>query len=92
MKLLFKIFLCSMLLLFSCSAVQAAPKSLHHDLQVSLSLSENKISGLDSITLNPGQDSSLLFYLSKKAHVTRVEVNGRLVAFTFDGGRLHVPL
>ncbi len=92
MKLLFKIFLCSMLLLFPCSATRAAPKSLHHDLQVSLSLLEKKISGLDRISLNPGQTSSLLFYLSKKVRVTKVEVNGRSVAFTFNGGRLHVPL
>jgi len=92
MKLLFKIFLCFMLLLFSCPATRAAPKSLYHDLQVSLSLREKKISGLDRISLNPDQASSLLFYLSNKAHVTKVEVNGRSVAFTFEGGRLHVPL
>ncbi len=81
-----------MLLLFSCSAVRAAPKSLHHDLQVSLSLHEKKIYGLDRISLNPNQASSLLFYLSKKVHVTRVEVNGSLVAFSFEEGRLHIPL
>lgn len=81
-----------MLLLFSCSAARAAPKSLYHDLQVSLSLLEKKISGLDTISLNPDQASSLLFYLSKKVQVNRVEVNGRSVAFTFEGGRLHVPL
>jgi aminopeptidase N len=92
MRLFFKIFLCLMLLLFSCSATQAAPKSLHHDLQVSLSLRENKISGLDRISLDPNQTSSLIFYLSKKVHVTKVAVNGRPVAFTFERGRLHVPL
>jgi aminopeptidase N len=81
-----------MLLILSCSATEAAPKSLHHDLQVSLSLHEKKISGLDRISLNPDQASSLLFYLSKKAHVIKVKVNGRSVAFTFEEGRLHVPL
>ena len=81
-----------MLLLFSCSAARAAPNTIHHDLQVSLSLHEKKIYGLDRISLNPNQASSLLFNLSKKVHVTRVEVNGRSVAFTSEEGQLHVPL
>jgi aminopeptidase N len=92
MKLLFKIFICSMLLLFSCPTTRAAPKGLHHDLQVSLSPREKKISALDRISLNPNRASSLLFFLSKKVHVTKVAINRRPVAFTLEGGRLHIPL
>jgi hypothetical protein len=92
MKVLCKIFLCSSLLLFSYASVQAAPKSLHHDLQVSLSPSENKISGLDRISVDPNQASSLFFNLSQKVHVSKVEVNRTSVSFTFQEGRLQVPL
>ena len=92
MKLLFKIFLCSVLLLFSCSAASAAPRSLHHDLQVRLYPGEKKISGVDRISIHPGQASSLSFFLSKKVHVSKVEVNRRSVPFSFEKGRLHVPI
>jgi hypothetical protein len=92
MKLLFKIFLSSMLLLFSCFAARAAQMSLHHDLHVSLFPSEKRMAGTDRISVHPGQASSLSFRLSKRIHVSKVEVNSRSVSYDFQQGTLRIPL
>ncbi len=92
MKSFFKIFLYSTLLLFSCSAVQAAPQPLHHDLQVILFPSEKRLTGTDRITVNPNQAPSLSFHLAKRVHVSKVEVNSRPVSYDFQHAFLHIPL
>lgn len=79
-------------LAFSWSAVQAAPKTLHHDLNLRIFPSEKRISGVDLLSVNPDHVSKLSFQLSKKSHVAQVEVNGRAISFSFQEGLVRVPL
>jgi len=81
-----------MLLLFSWSGVQAAPKALHHDLHVSLFPSQKRMAGTDRITVHPSQASSLSFRLSKRVRISKVEVNSRSVSYDFQHGTLRIPL
>lgn len=94
--MIFKIFLktlpCLFALAFSWSGVQAAPKTLHHDLHVSLFPSKKKMTGVDRISIHPNHASRLSFDLSKRFHVSRVEVNGRSVSHDFQHGSLVIPL
>ncbi len=87
-----KSLLCLVLLVFSWSAVQAAPKTLHHDLQVSLFPREKKMTGIDRISVNPNHVARLSFDLSKKVHVSRVEVNSRSVSYDSQHGSLRIAL
>jgi hypothetical protein len=77
--------LCLVLLVFSWSAVQAAPETLHHDLQV-------RMTGVDRIRVNPNRAERLSFNLSKKIHVSKVTVNSVSVSYDSQHGSLHIPL
>jgi hypothetical protein len=91
-RIVLKILPCLFALGFSWSALQAAPKILHHDLQVSLFPNEKKLTGVDSIRVKPNRASRLSFDLSEKVRVSRVEVNNTSVSYDFQHGSLHIPL
>ncbi len=92
MNLLSAHFLALMPLLWSFSVAQAAPQALHHDLQISLFPHEKRISGTDTLTVNPDGATKLGFNLSERIRVSEISVNGRPAPFTFQNSLLQVPL
>ena len=54
--------------------------------------SENKLSGLDTVTVDSDNASRLVFLLSKTATVHNVSLSGNNRAFTFKNGQLLIPL
>jgi hypothetical protein len=69
-----------------------SPRTLHHDLKIFMNPSENKLSGLDTVTVDSGNASRLAFLLSKTATVHNVSLSGNNRAFTFKNGQLLIPL
>jgi hypothetical protein len=79
--------------LLSCSPAFAQyPRSLHHDLRISLEPSKSRLSGVDRIRVEAGPSEALEFELSKSAQVIAVAVEGSSRSFAFDNGRLQVPI
>jgi aminopeptidase N len=79
--------------LLSCTPAFAQyPRSLHHELKVSLEPAENRLSGVATIRVEPGRLEMIQFELSKTAQVLGVTVEGADRAFTFQRGRLNVPV
>lgn len=68
------------------------PRDLHHDLRVSLEPSQRRLSGLDAIRVEAGRSDALELQLARNAKVERVMVEGSGRAFTFETGRLRVPI
>jgi hypothetical protein len=86
-------FLLCLVVLLSCSpAFAQSPRSLHHDLNISLDPGKNRLSGVDRIRVEPGRSEALGFELSKIAQVIGVTVEGFDRSFIFDNGQLHVPI
>ena len=80
-------------LFLSCSPAFAQhPRSVHHDLTISLEPLENRLTGKDRIRVEPGQSEFLGFELSRNAQVQRVTVKGSSRSFTFEGSLLRLPV
>ena len=80
-------------LFLSCSPAFAQyPRSVHHDLTISLEPLGNRLTGEDRIRVEPGQSGFLGFTLSKHAQVQRVTVKGSSRSFTFEKGLLRLPV
>ena len=73
-------------------AADAEPISLHHDLRVVLAPGNQRLSGLDAMTVNPNGEASLVFRLSRTAVVHEVRIHDRSSPFEFKEGALEVPL
>jgi hypothetical protein len=84
--------ICLGILLFGSTLSHAEPKTLHHDLRVTLSPPEHRLSGVDTLTVEPGPASRVEFVLSESASVRSVRMNGRPVPFEFKAGRLSISL
>lgn len=75
---------------FSLSAESG--QSVHHDLKIILHPSENRLSGLDTLTLDARDVSDLTLLLSQTAMVHSVNVSGTKRSFSFKSGQLLIPL
>jgi len=64
---------------------------VHQDLMLVLHPSENKLSGLDTITIEQGKFQTLALLLSQGATVHDVTVSGKSRAFVFKDGQLLIP-
>ena len=92
-NIILTLFLCSALGLWSPPAVNAeSPRSVHHDLKIVLHPSERKLSGLDALTIDSHNVSTLTLHLSQTATVHSVTVSGKSRAFVFKNGQLLIPI
>jgi hypothetical protein len=92
-KKLLSLFLFTALGLWSPLAVYAeSPRSVHHDLKIVLHPSEKKLSGLDTVTVDPRNVSKLTLLLSQAATVRGLSVSGKTHGFVFKNGQLLIPL
>jgi hypothetical protein len=76
--------------LFLLIAFPVEALEVHHDLQIALNPTENRIEGLDTITIGPGAPAEVVLYLNEKATGLNLLVDGRPTAFSFESGRLHL--
>lgn len=81
-----------LLFVFEGRASALHPRVVHHDLRVSLLPSESRLTGSDSIRVDPGGSEELEFELAKTAQVSRVTVDESTRSFILENGRLRVPL
>jgi hypothetical protein len=63
-----------------------------HNIQIELSPAENKLTGMDDMTIQSNQEDVLEFRLSKRISKLNVTVNGRKGSFDFDNERLRLKL
>ena len=92
-RMLSTLFLCGAIGLWPAGGLSAeSGLSVHHDLMLVLHPSENKLSGLDTITIEQGKFSTLALLLSQGATVHDVTVSGKSRAFVFNDGQLLIPL
>jgi len=76
----------------SQSVPAESPRSVHHDLKIVLHPSENKLSGVDIVTVDVRDVTSLTLLLSQKASVHSVSISGKNRTFVFKNGQLLIPL
>ena len=86
------LFLLLSFFLYCSTAIAQHPRSVHHDLTISLEPLENRLTGKDRIRVEPGQSEFLEFALSRNAKVQRVTVKSTSRSFTFEGGLLRLPV
>jgi hypothetical protein len=68
------------------------PQSLHHDLTILLEQRKNLLTGKDRIRVEAGPSDGLEFHLARSAQVGKVSVEGVDRSFTFQDGRLRIPI
>jgi hypothetical protein len=85
-----KILFAFWVLLPSPSAASAGPRTLNHDLQITLIPEEHRLVGVDNVRVEGDGRSSLVFSLSEKASVKEVLAQGLPCSFTFEDGQLRV--
>ena len=71
---------------------QADPLLVHHDLRISLFPAEQKLVGVDELTIPPAGVARLAFFLSGKCKVLDVEIHDQRRAFQFKDSELSVPI
>ncbi|MGB5424239.1 MAG: M1 family aminopeptidase [Desulfobacterales bacterium] len=76
--------------LFLLIAFPVEALDVHHDLRVVLNPAENRLEGLDTITIGPAAPADLVLNLNEKATGLKLLVDGRPAAFSFENGRLHL--
>lgn len=86
------LFLLLVLLLYCSPAFAEYPLSVHHDLRISLEPGKNLLSGKDRIRVEAGRSEALELKLSLNAQVNSVTVEGSVRSFSFENGRLRVPI
>jgi hypothetical protein len=89
---LLKIFSLFWILISSVTAASAASKTLHHELRITLTPEEHRLTGVDNVRVEADGASSLVFSLSEKASLQEVLIQGSPSSFTFESGRLRVFL
>lgn len=86
-------FLLSIAFLLACSpAFAQSPRSLHHDLKISLEPLDNRLTGKDRIRVEPGHSEFIGFELSRSAQVKSVTVKESARPFLFEDGLLRIPV
>ena len=84
------------LVTISCDAqkpvLQSKPGIIHHDLRVRIFPAEQRLSGTDDITVRAPNDDQISFFLSEKARVTEVIVDGAAVKAGQRAGQLVILL
>jgi hypothetical protein len=63
---------------------------VHHDLRVVLNPAENRLEGLDTITVGPTGTADVVIYLNERATGLNLLLDGRRAAFSFDNGQLRL--
>ena len=76
--------------LFLLIAFPVEALDVHHDLRITLHPAENRLEGVDTITIEPAAPADLLLYLTEKATGLELLVDGRPAPFSFENGRLHL--
>ena len=76
--------------LFLLIAFPVEALDVHHDLRIVLDPAENRLEGLDTITIGPAAPADVVLNLNEKATGLKLLVDGRPAAFSFENGRLHL--
>ena len=76
--------------LFLLIALPVEALDVHHDLQIALDPAENRLEGLDTITVGPTAPADLVLHINEKATGLNLLVDGRPAPFSFENGRLHL--
>ncbi len=84
-------FLATAVILIATAAL-AAPRTLHHDLDVTLRLDRRELRGTDILTVSPEGAARLDLNLAPQARVRDVVVGGENASFTFKAGSLAVTV
>ncbi len=79
------------LFLFVTSAFAARP-IVKHELVVTLHPDAQRLTGTDTLRLNPDGAPHLLFTLATDASINWVFVDGKGTAFAFEDGQLRIPV
>lgn len=92
-KTILALFLCAAMSSLHPFALSAeSGRSVHHDLKIVLNPSEAKLSGLDTVTVDARNASSLALLLTQTASVHSVSISGNSRTFSFKKGQLLIPL
>jgi hypothetical protein len=76
----------------AAACVEAGALPCEHRLEVELTPETSRLTGSDTITIQTDERSSLVFTLSERASVLRVEVNGKPRPYRFKSSELEVPI
>ena len=76
--------------LFLLIAFPVEALDVHHDLRVVLDPAENRLEGLDTITIGPAAPADVVLNLNEKATGLKLLVDDRPAVFSFENGRLHL--
>jgi hypothetical protein len=79
-------------LLGLAAATAAHPLSVHHDLSVTLHPPDQRLTGVDTLTLEAHAGTEVLITLADDAHIIGVSIGKKSVAYRFKDGRLRIPL
>lgn len=63
---------------------------VHHDLRIVLDPTENRLEGVDTMTIGPAAPADVVLHLNEKATGLSLLVDGRPAAFSFENGRLRL--
>ncbi len=81
------------LFLFGVAApALAVSPVVHHNLVVTLYPEGQRLTGTDTLELTPQGATRMTFALARQARIIDVSVDGKAPPFTFEDGRLHIPL
>jgi hypothetical protein len=76
--------------LFLLIAFPVEALDVHHDLRITLHPAENRLEGVDTITIGPAAPADVVLYLTEKATGINLLVDGRPAPFSFENGQLRL--
>ncbi|MFZ1957377.1 MAG: M1 family aminopeptidase [Desulfobacterales bacterium] len=76
--------------LFLLIAFPVEALDVHHNLRITLHPADNRLEGVDTITIGPAAPDEVVLYLTEKATGLNLLVDGRPAPFSFENGRLRL--
>jgi aminopeptidase N len=76
----------------SSGITESGSTTVHHTLEISLYPDQQRLSGIDTIALNPQGKTELLLALNRSAQIQEVSIAGQPAGFSFVDGRLTISI
>ena len=76
--------------LFLLIAFPVEALDVHHNLRITLHPAENRLEGVDTISIRPTAPADVVLYLTEKATGLNLLIDGRPASSSFENGRLRL--